>query len=280
MFGECGPVSGDAGVEGRVAGQAAEEDDPAVAGREQMAGDRACPGLVVELDDERRDVGIRRGPPAQDEPRAGRGERLRVVRDALPVGVVLDDPADQDHQSRPLLAHQLDELQLAPRVTARGADQTEPAAGGGLRLHALGDLGVEGTGDLAQDDGDHLAAAADQGAGVRVGDVVEVAGGAQHPGPGGRGHRVVAAEDARDRGHGHSGPLGHLADRDPPLRRHVVPHPHAHPPRLSFDRLRRLRCWRRSPSRTPRPFCRRPGRAISSRPRRARTAAGGPRRRR
>ena len=54
-------TTGDAGVQGRVAGQAAEDDGLSVARREQVAGDGAGPGRVVELHYERGDAGIRRG---------------------------------------------------------------------------------------------------------------------------------------------------------------------------------------------------------------------------
>lgn len=275
--GEGGAVAAHPGVQGGVAGQSAEEDDPAVAGREQVPGDGVRPRLVVELDDERGDVGVGGGPAAQHQAGSGGGEGLRVVRDALTVGVVLDDSADQDDQPGALLPHELHELQLALRVPAGGPDQAEPAVGGRLRLDAFGDLGVERAGDLAQDDGDRLAAAADEGPGVGVGDVVEGAGGAQHPGAGGLRNRVVAAEHPGDRGHGHARAFRHLTDGHPSLCRHVVPRS---PRPCPLRRRRRLRCRRRTPRRTPRPFCRRPGSAISAPPRRTPTSGHGRRRRR
>lgn len=165
-------------------------------GGQQVPGDRPGPRLVVELDDQRGDVGVRGGTAAQHQPRPGGVEGLRVVGHARAIRLVLDDPADEDHQPGPLLPHQLHELHLPLRIPGGRPDHAQPPAVGGLGLHSLGDLGVEGAGDLPDDDGGHLAAPADQRPGMRVGDVVEIAGGTQDTGPGRGRHRMVAAERA------------------------------------------------------------------------------------
>ena len=185
---------------------------------QQVRGRRECAAGVVVLDHRDRQVDARRGPAAQHEPGARAVEQPRQAGHAVPVLRGVLDAAEQHDGVHVLLAHHLHERDLAVRVAEGRADHDQPVLGRGLLLHTEDDAVVERRGDVAEQHGDDLRAAAGQGAGVRVDHVVEVLDRPHDLRAGRRGHRVVAGDDPGHGRHRHPGPGRDVADRRRALR--------------------------------------------------------------
>lgn len=204
-----------------------QDEDATVTGRQQVAGHRVGAALVVVVDRRRRDVALQRGPAHQDQVRAGRVQGTGEAGHAQLVLVVVVGAAEQDHRGHALLPHEVHQGQLTLRVVAGRADQGEPAAQCGGALDALRHVRERGAGDVVDEDRHGRCAAAGEGAGVGVGDVVQVPDHLHHPAAQLLRHRVVAGQHPRDAGHGDARALRDVADGRPAgvTRRLALTHP-------------------------------------------------------
>lgn len=192
-----------------------EHQDLAVPGGQQMAGHRVRAALVVVVDRRRRYVALQWRPAHQHEMGAGRVQGAGEPGHAQLVLVVVVGATEQHHGGDALLAHHVDQRELALGVVSRRTDQREPAAQCGGPLDTPRDMGERGAGDVVDEDRHRGCAAAGQGAGVGVGDVVQVPDHLHHPAAQFLRDRVVARQDAGDAGDGDARPLRHVPDGGP-----------------------------------------------------------------
>ncbi len=191
----------------------ADERDPAMAEREQVVRHRERAALVVVLDDGGGYVGADRRAAAEHQAGSDPLQRPGDLCHPLEVFRRTETTADQHDCLGLLLAHQFDEFELAIGVAVMGADQTDPALGGGLLLDALPDVGEQRTDEVADDERDRPRRAADQGTGLRVDHEVEVLHGPEDPFPGRGADRVVPGEHPRDRRGAHARSRGDVLHR-------------------------------------------------------------------
>src|SRR5690606_31195052 len=163
-------------------------------------------------------VDVEVGVPDGHDPTTRREVRPHPLPQAGPVALVHQlAPGDDDHAGA-VGVQEREVLELPVDVPAGVADGHQQPVPGGQLLDPVDDLGEVGVADVAREHADGGEVAAQQGAGVRVRYVVQLAGGLLHPGAQLRSTRVVApGQDARRRGHRHTGPACDVAQVD----RHV-----------------------------------------------------------
>jgi hypothetical protein len=167
--------------------------------------------LVVDEDAVDAEVGVSDG----DGPASGREERPHSLPQPRPVVLVPQLAPGDDDDAGAVRVQEGEVLELTVDVPARVADGHEHAMPGGDRLDAVDDLGEVRVADVTGEHADGGEVAAEQGAGVRVGHVVQLAGGLLHAGAQLGPHRVVAArQDPRRGGHGDTGPACHVTEVD------------------------------------------------------------------
>jgi hypothetical protein len=201
----------------------ADQSDAFMAQREQIAGHAEGAALVVVLHDGLGDVRAEGGPSAQHQARAFGVQGTGEFHHPLGVFGRLHRTTDQDHGFGTLLAHEIDDGELAGRVVVRRAHQAEAALSGGLLLDTLGDVREGRPGDVVDDEGDGVAGPLAQRPRIGVDDVVQIPQGPLNPDPGDGGHRVRTPEDPGNRRGGNPCSGRDILDCRPPTVRRRPP---------------------------------------------------------